>query len=397
MLGFNPAARYTHKQTMTDGLPDDSELLRRFAADRSERAFAAFVKRRIGFVYGSALRRAAGNAHLAGDITQTVFLTASQKAPALARHANITGWLHTATRHIARTAMRDARLRREREHEAAAMNELLNTPATATATDARQHMREVLDEALDALAPKDREAVLLRFFEGRDYAEIGSRMKTNETAACMRVSRALDKLRVLYARRGVTSTAAALSALMTAEAAAAAPAGLATTITGAILAGAATTLATTAATTSGILALMSIAKTAVTIAAIVAAFATATIAIRETQRTRAATASLAAAQTERTALLKQVTDAERLARIRAATQAASETPQSADAKALAALNDPAAAGEAFLAAHPEVREKMQASTRAYMNGGNYPIFVALGLDAAARAEFIKLRGGEYRV
>ena len=54
----------------------------------------------------------------------------------------------------------------------------------------------------------------------------------------MRVDRALEKLHALLARRGVTSTTAALGLLMTNEAAAAAPAGLAASVLGPALAGA---------------------------------------------------------------------------------------------------------------------------------------------------------------
>ena len=377
----------------------DTDQLRRYAASTadSETAFAGFVERRIGLVYAAALRQTAGNTHLAEEITQAVFLLASQKAATLSRHAHLAGWLYTTTTHIARRATRDARLRRQREQEAYAMNELLNDNANSTTrthpAENEGRMRDALDEVLGHLAASDRAIVLLRYFDALNFPEIAAHLRINEDTARKRATRALDRMRTLFARRGVTSTAAALSTLLTAEAAAAAPAGLATSVTGAILAGTATTLATTTAATAttSILALMSTAKTTITIAAIVAALATATIALRETQRTHAATDALSAAQTEHTALLKQVTDAERLARIQAAAQTASETPQSADAKALAALNDPAAAGEAFLAAHPEVREKMQALNQAQMAGLDYLACLNFGFDAAQRAEYAKLR------
>ena len=382
----------------------DTDQLRRYAAAAdaptadSETAFAGFVERRIGLVYAAALRQTAGNAHLAEEITQAVFLVVSQKAATLSRHAHLSGWLYSTTTHIARRAVRDARLRRQREQEAFAMNELLNDNANATtATRPSENaalMRDALDEVLGHLGASDREIVLLRYFDALNFPEIAAHLRINEDTARKRISRALDRMRTLFARRGVASTAAALGTLLTAEAAAAAPAGLAGTVTGAILAGATTTIATTAATataTTSILALMSTAKTAITITAIIAALATATIALRETQRTHAATDALSAAQTEHTALLKQITDAERLARIQAAAQAASETPQNADAQSLAALNDPAAAGEAFLAAHPEVREKLLAMHQAQMSGLDYLACLNFGFDAAQRAEYEKLR------
>ena len=45
--------------------PEDAELLRRYAADRSEAAFAELVRRHLDLVYSVALRQVAGDAHLA--------------------------------------------------------------------------------------------------------------------------------------------------------------------------------------------------------------------------------------------------------------------------------------------------------------------------------------------
>jgi hypothetical protein len=91
----------------------------------------------------------------------------------------------------------------------------------------------VLDEAMDRLKASDREAMLLRYFEGLSFAEVGARLNLSENAARMRTERALDKLRVHLGRRGVTSTAAALGVLLTGQAFAAAPANLAASVTSA--------------------------------------------------------------------------------------------------------------------------------------------------------------------
>lgn len=79
--------------------------------------------------------------------------------------------------------------------------------------------------------PADRDALLLRFFEQQSLAQIGTRLGSNEDAARKRVQRALEKLRAILTKRGVTTTAAALSAAITANAMPAAPAGLALTLT----------------------------------------------------------------------------------------------------------------------------------------------------------------------
>ncbi len=80
------------------------------------------------------------------------------------------------------------------------------------------------------LKESDREAVLLRYFENRPFAEVGVKLGFNENAARMRVERALEKLRAIFAKRGIT-TAAVLASVISANAVQLAPAGLATTLT----------------------------------------------------------------------------------------------------------------------------------------------------------------------
>lgn len=100
-----------------------------------------------------------------------------------------------------------------------------------------QRVRPVLDEVIGELGEGEREAILLRFFEGRDYTSIGAKLNLAANTARMRVERALDKLRERLERRGLRSTSAALATALAQQAVVAAPAGLAATVTGAALAG----------------------------------------------------------------------------------------------------------------------------------------------------------------
>lgn len=118
----------------------------------------------------------------------------------------------------------------------------MNEYASSTADAEWERLRPVLDDAMDRLSEDDREAVLLRFFEGKSFADVGARLRLPENTARMRVDRALDKLRVALGRRGVTSTAAALAVALANQAIVAAPAGLAASVTGAALAGTAVTV-----------------------------------------------------------------------------------------------------------------------------------------------------------
>lgn len=230
---------------------DDPQLLRQYADEGSEAAFGELVARYVNLVYSAALRRTGGDAHLAQDVAQLVFTDLARKAGYLPKDVVLSGWLHRASRFAAAQLMRTEHRRQVREQEAATMNALESDP-----TPDWRDIRPLLDEALDALGDGDRDALLLRFFEQRSLAEVGQAIGVNEDAARKRVSRALEKLRGRLIRRGVTTTAVALSAAISVNAVQAAPAGLAATFTSASLAGAA---AGTGATLS-ILKLMAMTK-----------------------------------------------------------------------------------------------------------------------------------------
>jgi RNA polymerase sigma factor (sigma-70 family) len=214
---------------------DDFQLLRRYAEDGSESAFEQLVSRHIDLVYSAALRQVAGDTHLAQDVAQTVFADVARKAHTLSRHLVFTGWLYQATRYAAAKAVRSERRRTNREREAVAMQEL-----SAATENTWEQLGPVLDEAMSRLSTKDRNAILLRYFERKDLRAVGDTLGTSEEAARKRVTRALEKLRDCLTRRGIRFSAAALAAGLTAGAVQSAPAGFAGAVTAASLAGAAT-------------------------------------------------------------------------------------------------------------------------------------------------------------
>jgi RNA polymerase sigma factor (sigma-70 family) len=222
---------------------DDATLLRRYTHDRSEDDFAELVRRHLNLVYSAALRQVNGDTHHAQDVAQLVFTDLARKAAKLADHRVLAGWLFTSTRFAAAKLVRGERRRQIREQEALRMQE--TSPSDPASEVDWEHIRPVLDEALAELDERDREAILLRYMGGCDYAQIGVKLALSDNAARMRVDRAVDKLRSLLARRGATSTAAALSLALANQAIVAAPAGLAATVTSAALAGTGTVAAAT--------------------------------------------------------------------------------------------------------------------------------------------------------
>ena len=203
----------------------DSELLSRYARTRSEDAFAELVRRHVNLVYSAALRQVNGDAHLAQDVAQTVFTDLARKAASLARREILTGLLYTSAHFAAAKIVRMENRRRDREEK------FMREPISETAPELDwQKLRPVLDEVMHQLKEADREAILLRYFENRQFAEVGAKLGLNENAARMRVERALEKLRDILTKRGIT-TAAALTSVISANAVQLAPANLAATLT----------------------------------------------------------------------------------------------------------------------------------------------------------------------
>ena len=213
-------------------MPEDTTLLRRYAEDRDEPAFAELVRRHLDGVYSIALRRVGGDVHLARDVAQSVVIALAREAGRLSGHPVLAGWFHTATRYAAANAVRSEQRRKKREQEAEAMNDAWSKGPPDV--DWNQ-LAPVLDHAIDELGETDRVAVLLRFVDRRTFGEIGAALRLTEDAARRRVERALEKLRGALGRRGVVSTASALTGTLTARAVHAAPTGLATSVTGAAL------------------------------------------------------------------------------------------------------------------------------------------------------------------
>ena len=237
------------------------ELLREYARQNSEAAFAELVCRHINLVYSAALRHV-GIAAQAEEITQAVFVILARKSASLREDQILDAWLFETTRLTALSFLRGERRRQFREQEAY-MQSILQE---STPDPVWQHLAPLLDDAMMRLGRRDREAVVLRFFKGRSLGEVAAALNIKEPAAQKSVSRALEKLRNHFARRGVDSTAAVIGETISANSIQAAPVALAKAVTAVAIAKGAAASASTLTLIKGALKIMAWTKAKTTIA-----------------------------------------------------------------------------------------------------------------------------------
>lgn len=199
----------------------DQDLVGSYARDGSETAFRALVARHVDLVFGAALRQT-GDAGLAEEVTQNVFIALARKAPRLAGHETLAGWLHRTAILEAKARLRAELRRQRREHVAAALEE-----RRREGRDPAEDLAPLLDEGLLRLRDSDRLVLILRYLEERSLREVGDALGIAEDSARKRVDRALERLAAYFRAQGFALPAGVAATLVRASSASAAPAGLA--------------------------------------------------------------------------------------------------------------------------------------------------------------------------
>lgn len=184
----------------------DRRLLNEFMGG-SERAFEELVKRHSGLVYSVCLRRVRDPV-LAEDATQAVFILLARNARKLPESTLLPGWFVNVSKYVAARTLRTEFRQKAREAEVGKMRQHTDN------TVGHQQLTELLDDALDRLNSRERDVVILKFFEERSFKEVAEVLKISEKAAEKRVARALIKLKGFVAKKGAVVPMAVVAAAL---------------------------------------------------------------------------------------------------------------------------------------------------------------------------------------
>lgn len=157
----------------------------------------------------------------------------------------------------------------------------MQSVSTESESAAWMQIAPMLDTAMAQLGEKDHNALVLRFFEGRNFKDVSAALDTSEAGARMRVSRALGRLRSFFKKRGIALSVSVIAGAISANSVQAAPIGLATSVTIAAVKGTVvtTTALTLLETTLKLMAWTKLKTTAVVAAIAIVAAGTATVTI----------------------------------------------------------------------------------------------------------------------
>jgi len=204
----------------------DAELIDRYTASQDEAAFAEIVSRHSGMVYRVCCR-ILGDPHESEDASQAVFIVLMRKAGSLRRKQDLSAWLYGVAVHVALQALRKRTRRSRMEEEYTMLRETGRKGKTET--DAERILVH-LDRELRKLSAVQRQAVILRYLEGKSQKEAAGIAGCPQGTLGRRASDGLASLRKRLARSGFAFGTVPLRSLLESEAEAEIPETLASSV-----------------------------------------------------------------------------------------------------------------------------------------------------------------------
>jgi erythromycin esterase len=194
--------------TARDRHRPDSELLRRFAAERDQAAFAALVQRHGPMVL-CVCRRVLGSWNDAEDAFLATFLVLARKAGTSAWRHSVANWLHEVAYRLARKAQAQAAGRAARERRAPARESIEAGPDVTW-----RELQAVLDEELARLPQNYRAPLVLCCLEGATRDAAARRLGWPLGTLNKRLQRGRAVLQGRLTRRGLALSAAIFAPLL---------------------------------------------------------------------------------------------------------------------------------------------------------------------------------------
>ncbi len=184
------------------GISDAMAVERTLGGDRD--AYRVLVERHSRNVYQMAYRMT-GNTHDAEEVVQEAFLRGYKKLSQFAGNANFGTWVYRIAANYAIDMLRQRKSedsRRERPNKATEdglevdpLNQVQDARPSPERLAGSRELALRMKEALDALTPAERTAIVMRHWEGCAIEEIATVLKSNANATKNTVFRAVAKLR----------------------------------------------------------------------------------------------------------------------------------------------------------------------------------------------------------
>jgi RNA polymerase sigma-70 factor (ECF subfamily) len=190
-------------ETVVGQAVSDAVAVQRTLAGERD-AYRVLVERHSRSVFRMAYRMT-GNSHDAEDVVQEAFLRAYKKLDKFAGEANFGTWVYRIAANYAIDRIRQQNVEKARRQMPSNPGEEgLEADPLSTAQDpapsperlaGSTQLAAKMKEALEALTPAERTAVVMRHWEGCAIEEIAAVLKSNSNATKNTVFRAVGKLR----------------------------------------------------------------------------------------------------------------------------------------------------------------------------------------------------------
>jgi RNA polymerase sigma-70 factor, ECF subfamily len=184
-----------------EGISDAMAVERTLGGDRD--AYRVLVERHSRKVYQMAYRMT-GNPHDAEEVVQEAFLRGYNKLSQFAGNANFGTWVYRIGANYAIDMLRQRKSEDSRRspgketedgREVHPLGQVQDERPSPERLAGSAELAKRMKEALDALSPAERTAIVMRHWEGCAIEEIAAVLKSNANATKNTVFRAVAKLR----------------------------------------------------------------------------------------------------------------------------------------------------------------------------------------------------------